>query len=442
MRVASIPPEAGEVFVTKQCDHCGKILPSDTIRYCTGCGNKVASSRPVKRSLSEDPPAWMKQLETSLTNSRSNIPLRELHVKVWDKEETKDLSLPENEGDSAEDEIDVVDGLPTSPLMAASSPKISTPSHAESNHLGIDNDEEEIADELPTNPFITSLPQNPSVHHVSSSPVPGFGNETAYHDQIEDISTRPYVAQSYDISPEMGQPIHQQRQAMQAPVGSLYRPVMQRSMTPGSLPQLQFPSVQPVRQTPPASIPVPPLVRPDRNNRKRLAIVFGLLFILLLGGVIAWVNVVQPFAVPEITRTTQIFQNTSLGVSLQYPQKWTVEVNKQHGTVNFYDDNHTDQVNITVVVSGNQNINQYMSKTASSLGMTGQKTQAGLSFAGASWQQLQGSVQQSGANYTATLLVTMHGERYYAILQLAPSSTYPLEEQLVFSKMRSSFQFL
>ncbi len=48
---------------------------------------------------------------------------------------------------------------------------------------------------------------------------------------------------------------------------------------------------------------------------------------------------------------------------------------------------------------------------------------------------------QSGANYTATLLVTMHGDHYYTILQLAPSSTYPLEEQLVFSKMRSSFQF-
>jgi hypothetical protein len=82
-----------------------------------------------------------------------------------------------------------------------------------------------------------------------------------------------------------------------------------------------------------------------------------------------------------------------------------------------------------------------MNKTVSSLGMTGQRTQAELSFAGATWQQIQGSVQQSGANYTATLLFTTHGEYYYTILQLAPSSTYPLEEQLVFSKMRSSFQF-
>ena len=221
----------------------------------------------------------------------------------------------------------------------------------------------------------------------------------------------------------------------------MYRPGMQRPVTPIVLSQPQLPSAQPVRQTPPVSMPVPPLARPKKNNRKRLAIVFGLLFILLLGGVIAWVMVTQPFAVPEITKTTQNFKNTSLGVSLQYPQNWEVDVNKQNGTVNFYDDNHTDQVNITVVVAGNQSMTQYMGKTVSSLGMTGQRTQAELSFAGATWQQIQGSVQQSGANYTVTLLVTMHGEHYYTILQLAPSSTYPLEEQLVFSKMRSSFQF-
>ena len=94
MRVASIPPDAGEVFVAKQCDHCGKILPNDTIRYCPGCGKLVASSRPAKRSLSEDPPAWMKQLETSLTSNRSKLPLRELNVKVWEGEETRALAFP------------------------------------------------------------------------------------------------------------------------------------------------------------------------------------------------------------------------------------------------------------------------------------------------------------------------------------------------------------
>ena len=50
--------------------------------------------------------------------------------------------------------------LPTSPLMVASSPKISTPSPTHSNLSGIDVDEVEVAEELPTNPELTSLPQN------------------------------------------------------------------------------------------------------------------------------------------------------------------------------------------------------------------------------------------------------------------------------------------
>jgi hypothetical protein len=312
---------------------------------------------------------------------------------VWEQEETTDLSLPENGRVSTEDEVDVVDDLPTRPLPVTSSLKISAQSHAKSNHVGIDIDEEEVADEFPTNPLIASQPQNPQTRHISPSPAAGFGNGTTHHDEIQDISTRPHVAQT-------------------------------------------------VRQTPPSSIPVPPLTRPERNKPTLLAIVFGLLFILLAGGMIAWIKVVQPFTVPEITKTTQTFQNTPLGVSLQYPQKWAQEVNKQNRTVKFYDDNLTDQVNITIVATGNQSINQYMSKTASSLGMTGPKTQSALSFASASWQQVQGNVQQNGAIYTATLLVTMHGEFYYTILQLAPSSTYALEDQLVFSKMRSSFQFL
>jgi hypothetical protein len=158
--------------------------------------------------------------------------------------------------------------------------------------------------------------------------------------------------------------------------------------------------------------------------------------------VIAWLIVLQPFAVPEITKTTQAFQNADLGISLQYPQQWIAEIHEQNGTAYFYDDNHTDQVNITVVATGGQSINQYISKVAGSLGMTGQKTEASLSFAGALWQQAQGNVQQSGASYTATLLVTVHDGRYYTILQLAPSSTYIHEDQLVFSTMRSSFQFL
>jgi hypothetical protein len=428
--------------MAKQCDHCGKILPSDTIRYCPGCGLKVASSRPAKRSLSEDPPAWMKQLETSLTHNRSNVPLRELNVTVWDEEDTKSLPLPESGVDSVGEDQDLVDCMPTSPLMIASSPKIGAPSQLHSSLPGIDVGKEDVTEELPTNPDMTSVPQNTSVRNVSSAPGIDFDNALRSHDQIEDMPTRSYAAQTPNISHEIEKPaLNQQKQTKQPTIGSMHSPVMQKPVTPVLLPQPQFPLSQPVRQTPPESLPVPSLAGPKKNNRKRLAIVFGLLLILMLCGVIAWVILDQPFAVPEITKTTQNFNNTSLGLSLQYPQNWVVDVNKHNGTVSFYDDNHTDQVNITVVVVDNQSMNQYMTETLNALGITGQRTPAALSFAGATWQEIQGSVQQSGANYTATLLFTMHGKYYYTILQLAPSSTYPLEEQLVFSKMRSSFQF-
>jgi hypothetical protein len=378
----------------------------------------------------------MKQLETSLTNNRVDVPLRELKVKVWDEEETRDLTLPESEVESGEDEQGVLDALPTSPLMVASSPN-PTPS----SNPGVDVDEEEFAEELPTNPHMTSLPQNEQASHASSSHVVEHSNGVMPHDQIEDLETRPYAAQPRNQSHETEQTVQQQRQVTPAPIRFMHSPSTHRPMTPVPQRQSQLPLAQPVRQTTPVSMPVPPLARPQKKSRKSLAIVFGLLFFLLLGGVIAWVIVAQPFAVPEITKTTQNFYDTSLSMSLQYPRNWAVDVNKQNGTVIFYDANHTDQVNITVVVAGNQDMNQYINKDVSSLGMTGQNTQADLSFAGATWQQIRGSVQESGANYTATLLVTMHSEHYYTILQLAPSSTYPLEEQLVFSKMRSSFQF-
>ena len=430
--------------MAKQCDHCGKVLPNDSIRYCPGCGKSVASSRPAKKSISQDPPAWMKQLETSLTSNRSNLPLRELNVTVWEEQETRSLVSPGSGNDEVQADQQVADGLPTSPLLVASPPRASVPSQAQSSLSGIDVGKENVAEELPTNPYMASVPQNAPISHASSSPGFDFADSALSDDQIEEMATRPYAAQSRNISQGKVKPVQdQQRQAMQTPPGIMNAPVMQRPVTPVPLPALQsqLPSFQPVRQTPPGSMPVPPLAKTKKSSRKRLAIVFGLLLILLLGGVIAWVILAQPFSVPEITKTTQSFTDTSLGVSLQYPTNWAVAVHKQDGTFNFYDDNHTDQVNITVAVAGNENMFQYMSKTVSSQGITGQRTLPDASFAGASWQQVQGNVQESGASYTATVFVTMHGQYYYSIVQLAPSTTYHLEEQLVFSKIRSSFQF-
>ena len=126
-----------------------------------------------------------------------------------------------------------------------------------------------------------------------------------------------------------------------------------------------------------------------------------LLFILVVGGLSAWIIIFQPFTVPAITNTSQPFQYTDLGVSLQYPRSWTVELDSKNEAVYFYDDNRTDQVNISAVASGGKSIDQYINQVVGSLNMTGQKAGASLSFAGASWQQEKGRVLQSGATYTA-----------------------------------------
>src|SRR5207248_10548847 len=69
----------------------------------------------------------------------------------------------------------------------------------------------------------------------------------------------------------------------------------------------------------------------------------------------------------------------------------------------FYDSSYTDQVNIVVGTSSGD-LKQALQQQASQLGMTGQKPGTPLSFAGTTWQQLQGNVQQKGASYTETLL--------------------------------------
>ena len=234
---------------------------------------------------------------------------------------------------------------------------------------------------------------------------------------------------------------YQQKSIMQSPPADKNGPGGPGPMTPLPLTYPQLPPAQPSMQAPPRSVPASNLTSPAKRSRKGLVIVPGLLFVVLLASVITWIVLAQPFSVPEITTTTQHFTNAPLGISLQYPSNWSTDVHVQSGTVNFYDANHTDQVNITVAAVDSQGLSHYTMKMASMLGMTGQKTLAQLTFAGTAWQQIQGNVQLSGASYRATLLVTEHGGQYYSIVQLAPSTTYPLEEQLVFAHMRSSFQF-
>jgi hypothetical protein len=377
----------------------------------------------------------MQQLESSLTKpfSRGFLP-REPHVKVEEQEKTANLPVLEKQDSSREEEEELGDDLPTTPLAALTIPKSSAQAQASSNHTAESIDDEDVVDDFPTEPLLASLPEVLQVKHSSSSPANGDCN-VKHLDEIEKMLTHPLEAQRKTISPT---PANQIQLRRQAPVEPVRGPVLQRPLTRVSL----LPPAREVRQTPPVSMPVPPAAHPVSKSHKHRVLVFVLLFILLLGGFIAWDKLFQPFAVPEITNTTQPFQNAHLGMSLLYPRQWIAEVHEKNGAVYLYDNNHTDQVNITVVASGGQGIDQYISEIEGSLSMTGPKKEPALSIAGTSWHQAQGNVQQSGASYIATLLVTLHGGRYYAILQLAPSSTYLHEDQLVFSVVRASFHFL
>lgn len=161
---------------------------------------------------------------------------------------------------------------------------------------------------------------------------------------------------------------------------------------------------------------------------------------MIVGSLTTWIVMAKPFDVPEITNTTISYQNSSLRFSLRYPQGWQAQPSSQG--VSFADANATDQVNVLMEAGNGQSIDQFMKKEETQLGMTGQKSLPALAFAGASWQVAQGSILQSGATYQATLLVTSRGNAFYALVQMAPATTYANADRYFFSGIRSSFQFL
>lgn len=247
--------------------------------------------------------------------------------------------------------------------------------------------------------------------------------------QLNRPAARPFPAQAYrQATPAQalagaGQAVDQQRQGFPAQGDALRSPIVQRPVTPAL----------------PTSYPARPV---RRKSKMRLVVMLVLLLALLVGGFVTWDIVFQPFSVPPVTRTSLSFNNTGLGIALQYPQGWTAQLNQANRAVSFFDANHTDQVNVFVTATNGQSIDAYVKKEVAQIGLTAQKNLSPLGFAGASWQQVQGTVLVSGATYTETLLVTAHGGHYYAIVQMAPADIYAGADHLFFSILRASFQFL
>jgi hypothetical protein len=380
--------------------------------------------------------------------SLTSMPLNKLRVRVWGQEDNVDLPAQEEDIGSAETDEHVAENLPTSPLSAVDAPgsSIQSPALNSSTAESFTGEEEKIVDDLPTRPLITPLPEIVPAWDASTRSAPGNVRSPGF-DEVEELDTRPLLSQrqSQALFPAAGPAAEHRRQAFRNQAGPLHGSMMQNPITPAPLTQPQVEPAQGSRHTPPVSVAVPPLSHLEhrRKNRKRLLFVFVLLFILLVGGAaVAWINITQPFTVSPITQTTQSFRNSDIGVSLQYPRSWTVQVDKNNAAISFYDNTQTDQFKINTAAINGQSIDRYISKEVAALGMTGQKPGDSLSFAGTSWQQVRGNTLQGGASYIAALLVTTRGDRYYAIIELAPTPTFAQEDQVVFSHIRSSFQLI
>jgi hypothetical protein len=225
---------------------------------------------------------------------------------------------------------------------------------------------------------------------------------------------------------------------------------------PGNAPQRPAPQGPPpggpgVPQSRPTTLPPPNTPRPDPKavedalkrprQRKRMArTLVALLVVLLLAGsgVFVWqYNMPSPGNQPY-----QLYQSTALGFSVSYTQGWNVDTNQAQGVVHFVDSSHTGQVSLSDVAVNNQTLPQHVSQETTQFGMTAPQTAPAVTFAGTSWQQVKGSVVQTGATYTIVLYVTEHGSHFYTLACLAPAVSYTAMEQNDFSHLRSTFQFL
>ena len=377
----------------------------------------VSWPAPITHVSVKETPA-QKESEQEVLQEQSPVqrpriaPERELHVKVWNQDNPP-TPLPESR---VEPERDIEDA-PTSPLELSDHPeKEHVLSETKSEPSGNDI---EYLDTTPLPNYVQ--PQSvQSPEQVPHALLPIF-NDTP-------VSTLP--SESRQQRPQNpSTPIPDVDKPQQAPVSpSLHYATAQRSHDGFSPPKQE------------RRAPVAPNASVSRSQKSPIpfVILLALLGMLVLGGG-AWVLQAQPFSVSPVTQPLQDFHDTGLGIAMSYPNSWTVQHTAD--SVLFADSSHTGQVKVQVANTASDAAT-YMQQQAKKSGMTAIKPLGTTSFAGLAWQQIGGNVQQDGANYTTTMLATMHGNRMYLLTQMAPQNVYADEERVVFSAMRSSFKFL
>jgi hypothetical protein len=365
---------------------------------------------------------------------RFNSP-RELRVKVWGSEESasEDSSIEE----PAASEKKAIEDLPTREMAAVPEQKAHKESiedlpTREMTAVLEQKASKEAIEDLPTRQLAAAATDRSNSRNAASVSPAGSVREVRDRPSSEKSSPGAFASAAYAPAPASSARTEQARPRMQS--SPAHEPFIKGRGDGSGAP------AQERRQAVPAMIAAPPVQRFPRSSP--MIIVVSLIFLLLLGGGVSWIYIFRPFSISPVTQPVQPFSNAKLGISLSYPSGWLVQVESEKSTVHFYDSSQTAEVSITVGDAHSSNQAQYLQQQATQLGMTGAKAATALSFGGASWQRIQGGVLLKGANYTATILTTMYGNRQYTLVQLAHQSVYTEEEKIVFAPLRASLRFL
>ncbi len=480
------------------CTNCGTPLPGSFAKFCTTCGALTPShpfnsrspsaplsnsfqvpgtgrtersdstrpiireqvahlpqnaDRPVRNVVRDEPPPWMSRLDNGNTSTNNRTSSGAFSAN--DANKSPQLDFPSSEPlphpNSAPRELRVKVWQQEDPISSPGLPR-----------QGTDASLNEDMDDLPTRPLIAS-PHNPQVpRNVTNAPsAPSRPGQDSRVNELERINTAHLAAPvqmpfSQSTSQSSRGRFDQSLALSEQQTLSLARGTAQRAA-----PQISYEAVrsasQPVqnnvavtratqsqqlKQTPSHLTSVPVSTSRRKRGRKPLVLVIGLLAILLLGGAGVWLGVFHPFSTPAVAQPQQTFTNSQLAFSMQYPNGWNTRVDSRTSSAYFADTSNTAQFTVALSPANGKDAGQYVQQLATRLKITNIKVETPISFGGVSWQQVQGNIFFSGANYTETILATVHSNQLYTITEASPQSTYTQEEQIIFSAMRSSFKFL
>ncbi len=424
------------------CKYCGTELPRDDARFCNNCGMLVPSHPFNLQSLSASKsdadsslsPLPAKQQEDNKPALREQVaylpPTRPTRrpapntLPVWpdsqrfDPSELKKSVSEQLDADRVEKTSGTQDGKIQEKLPETPRPETRKKSLVP-GVPALPAKEVHAVEDLPTRPMTAapidrSKPEEQGVEVLPTSPLDLSAPEQAVARErpTEDMPTRPMSVSSPTPPPFTPPPIQEHGNASAATATQKRENIV--------------------------SVPVGP------HPRRRFPFVIAavLLVVLVVGGVGIWNVSYQPFSVAPITQPQLSFSDTNLGIALSYPNGWTKQVEPDKSTVQFYASNHTAEVHIVVANAGSGDVNQALQQQSTKLGMGGAKAGAPLTFAGQTWQQLQGNLQQSGANYTGTILATVQGNHVFTIVEIAPQGNYTEWENQFFSPMRKTLRFL